>query len=168
MRALLRPFAAALLTTLMTAGLAAGAAPALAAGDDYPWRTARLTAVDPWGFTARQCTSFAAWRLAQHQAVRAVVGWGNAAAWDERARGAGLRISSTPKAGAIAQWNGGETSRWVAGTSSGTFVAGAAGHVAWVSGVYANGLVRLEAYNASGTRSYGVIAGRAPRYIYLR
>ena len=35
--------------------------------DDYPYRNqSDYYAIDKWGFTERQCVSFAAWRLAQH------------------------------------------------------------------------------------------------------
>src|SRR5207302_4721318 len=50
-------------------GLATGAASrALAGTDDYPAslrNAAQDSLVDPWGFYNRECTSFAAWRLAR-------------------------------------------------------------------------------------------------------
>ncbi|MCA1823534.1 MAG: CHAP domain-containing protein [Frankia sp.] len=160
-RALLAVVAAALITAL------APAPAALATGDDYPWRADQSSALDSWGFTRRQCVSFAAWRAASHQHPIHNNGWGDAAHWDAAARNAGMTISTRPKPGAIAQWRGSERTTWVDGGRSRYYQAGAHGHVAWVSGVYANGLVRLESYNATGTRSYTVMTARAPRYIYL-
>ena len=42
-----------------------GSGPALTA---YPYATAKIGAVDPWGFVERQCTSYVAWYLNSHGA----------------------------------------------------------------------------------------------------
>jgi surface antigen len=147
------------------------AAPASAAGDDYPYRSTTSNVADRWGFTVRQCVSFVAWREAQsgHPLDNAAEHWGSALNWDETARARGVAISSRPRVGAIAQWNANERSAWYANgsTSANGYVqAGPYGHVAWVKAVYADGSVLAEQYNMSGNRSYSTMRLKAPRYLY--
>ena len=156
--------ACALASSVVTAPSAA------ASGDDYPYRTDTTRSADPWGFTKRQCVSFAAWELKQHghQISNYSGHWGSALTWDDTARRLGRRISSTPKAGAVAQWNAGERSTFYpAGGGTGTLTAGSAGHVAYVTGVYSDGTARVEQYNADGSRAFSAMRVRAPRYLYL-
>ena len=164
------------LLALLVALLAWFAAPALvtpaaAAGDDYPYRTSASTR-DPWGFTKRQCVSFAAWRLAQ--AGRPInnyrQGWGNAYNWNNNAARLGKRVTRQPRVGAIAQWNSYERARWYANgspTPNGYLTSGRYGHVAVVQRVYADGSVRVEHYNMHGSRAYSTARIIAPRYLYL-
>jgi len=147
------------------------ATPALAAGDDYPWRTSTVNAADRWGFTQRQCVSFVAWREAQagHPINNATQRWGSALDWDAAAVRLGKRISSRPVRGAIAHWNAYERSPWWANGSSvanGYLTAGGYGHVGWVRSVNADGSAVVEQYNMNGNRSYSVTRVKAPRYIY--
>ncbi|MDT7544731.1 MAG: hypothetical protein QOE99_841 [Actinomycetota bacterium] len=149
------------------------AAPASAAGDDYPYRTATTNAADRWGFTQRQCVSFVAWREAQagHPVSNVTQHWGSALNWDNAARAGGYWISSRPRVGAIAQWNAGERSSWWANgspTANGYVQAGPYGHVAWVRSVYADGSALIEQYNMFGNRSYSTMRVKAPRYIYYK
>jgi surface antigen len=158
-----------LVVLAVLAGLMSMALPAQAS-DDYPYRGDTVNRMDRWGFTTRQCVSFAAWRLAQHGHAISNSGnvWGNASHWDDTAKARRIVISTRPKVGAIAQWNGGERSTWYpAGGGSGTMTAGSYGHVAWVKGVYSDGSVLVEQYNLSGNRSYSQMHLRAPRYLYV-
>jgi surface antigen len=161
----------ALVVLALLAGLLGLAAPAhAAAGDDYPYRTDQTNHSDRWGFTMRQCVSFAAWRLAQtgHPLSNSTQGWGSAYKWDDVARARHLTVTTRPKVGAVAQWNGGERSPWYAPSGGvGTLTAGPYGHVAWVRWVYSDGSVLVEQYNMSGDRSYSTMRVKAPRYLYL-
>ncbi|MGB8649972.1 MAG: CHAP domain-containing protein [Mycobacteriales bacterium] len=144
--------------------------PALASGDDYPWRTDTTNRADAFGFTKRQCVSFAAWELYQrgHRISNATQHWGSAYHWDETARALHKVVTTRPKLGAIAQWNSYERSAYYPGNGQvGTLQAGGYGHVAVVTGVYPDGTVRIEQYNMFGTRSYSVMRVRAPRYLYI-
>ena len=163
-RLLLVPgLAAALLSTLP-------AAPAHAAGNDYAWRTDTTRTADPFGFTKRQCVSFVAWELYQrgHRLSNATQHWGNGYHWDEAARAMRKVVTTVPKAGAIAQWNAGERSVYYPPTGgSGWMQAGSMGHVAYVTGVYPDGSVRIEQYNQNGYRTFSAMRVRAPRYLYI-
>ena len=166
-----------LLTRLLPLPLAAvatcllPAAPAAAAGDDYPYRADSSGTADRWGFTKRQCTSFTAWRMQQrgNRLDNGTQRWGSALTWDETARRLGHRIGSRPVVGAVAHWNAGERSSYYAPGSStpGTMTAGSSGHVAYVRGVHSDGSVSVEHYNLRGERRYGVSRVRAPRYLYV-
>lgn len=147
-------------------------APAQAAGDDYPYRSASASAPDRWGFTARQCVSFVAWRMEQrHDAMsNRTQRWGNASDWDETARRLGYAVGSKPVAGAVAQWNAGERSAYYANGSArpnGTFTAGSYGHVGYVRAVYADGSVLVENYNLNGSGRFSTMRVKAPRYLSL-
>lgn len=168
MRALRRLVAVA--ATLLCLSVAMSSS-ALAAGDDYPHRTATTNANDRWGFTERQCVSFVAWREAQagRPMSNSAQRWGSALSWDEAAARLGVRISTRPVVGAIAQWNANERSAWYANgsaTPNGAVQAGGYGHVAWVKSVYADGSALIEQYNMSGNRSYSTMRVKAPRYLY--
>ena len=160
----------ALVVLALLVGLLGLAAPAHAAGDDYPYRSATTNANDRWGFTVRQCVSFAAWRLAQagHPVANSSNVWGSAAHWDDTARAKGVIVTTRPKVGAVAQWNAGERSAWYAPSGgTGTLTAGPYGHVAWVKWVYSDASVLVEQYNVGGDRAYSTMRVKAPRYLYL-
>ena len=136
-------------------------------GNDYPYASATTNANDKWGFTERQCVSFAAWRLARAgHAINNSQGWGSAFHWDETARALGVRVSSTPHVGAIAQWNVGESGKVWMGGGVGTFTAGEYGHVGYVAAVYSDGSALIEQYNVQGNREYSVLRMTAPRYLF--
>ena len=114
-------------------------------GDDYPMKYKMLPAFpivwDEWNFAHRQCTSFVAWRLQNVNKVSfsnfalGVARWGNAGQWGDAARSAGIRVDTTPAAGAVA---------YSAPYHNGT---GSAGHVAWVAQVLDDNRIVIEEYN---------------------
>jgi surface antigen len=142
--------------------------------NDYPYRyQSDYYAIDKWGFTQRQCVSFAAWRLSQHGHTidNRQDNWGSAYTWDDTARRLGFSVTHTARVGAIAQWNAHEDSPYYgkgASSPNGTFVAGGYGHVGYVMQVYADGSALVEQYNMSGSRSYSVMRVKAPRYLVIR
>lgn len=113
--------------------------------DDYPYKTASMSGVDPWNFYNRQCTSFAAFRInwngtrSGQTFTNRYLGYhfGNAESWDDAARAAGVPVYTTPAVGRIAQWN--------------PYVGGASGygHVAYVAAVYSSTDILIEEYNWS-------------------
>ena len=137
--------------------------------DDYPFRTATTNDSDTWGFTKRQCVSFAAFRLSQHgHAIdNGTQNWGSALSWDDAAKRLGKTVTTSPRVGAIAQWNAGESSSIFSSTGAkkGSFSAGGYGHVGYVAAVYGDGSVLVEQYNLGGDRSYSAMRMSAPRYI---
>jgi surface antigen len=147
-------------------------APVRTGRDDYPYRTATTNSYDDWGFTKRQCVSFAAWRLAQ--AGRALNnradGWGSASNWDDTARRLGKAVTTKPAVGTVAHWQAGESSAYYApgsSTANGRYAAGSYGHVGWVTHVFPDGSVQVEAYNGSGDRSWSTMRVKAPRFLRL-
>ncbi len=154
---------------LLTVGLLAHAAPARAYTDDYPWRTDTTNSADAFGFTKRQCVSYVAWRLYKsgHRISNGSQRWGSAYQWDDAARNLGKLVTTTPKVGAVAQWNAYEKSPWYSSGGVGTMQAGRYGHVAWVAYVYSDRSVLVRQYNMSGSRSYSQMRVKAPRYIYV-
>ena len=140
--------------------------------NDYPYKSqSDFYAIDRWGFTERQCVSFAAWRLAQHgDTINNKDNWGSAYSWDDAARRLGHAVTSKAHVGAIAQWNAHESGAYYskgATSPNGKFTAGGYGHVGWVKQVYADGSALVEQYNMGGDRSYSVMRVKAPRYIVL-
>lgn len=168
MRALRRLIAVAATALCMCTAMSSTA---LAVGDDYPYRAYTSNVADRWGFTVRQCVSFVAWREAQagRPMDNATQHWGSAVSWDETALRLGVRISTRPVVGAIAQWNANERSAWYANGSTvanGSVTAGPYGHVGYVKYVYADGSALVEQYNMFGNRSYSAMRLKAPRYLY--
>ncbi len=148
------------------------AAPVRTGTDDYPYRTATTNSYDDWGFTKRQCVSFAAWRLAQagHALDNRAEGWGSALTWDDVARQRGIAVTAAPAVGAVAHWNAGEASAYYgpgSTTANGRFAAGSYGHVGWVTHVYADGSAQVEQYNSGGDRSWSSMHVKAPRYLRI-
>src|SRR5262249_7198319 len=138
--------------------------------DDYPYRSqSDFYAVDKWGFTERQCVSFAAWRLSQHgHTINNSDNWGSAYSWDDTARRLGYTVTTTAHVGAVAQWNADEGGAYYgkgSATPNGTFTAGGYGHVGYVKYVYSDGSALVEQYNMGGNRAYSVMRVKAPRYI---
>ena len=140
--------------------------------NDYPYKSqSDFYAMDKWGFTERQCVSFAAWRLAQHgDTINNSDNWGSAYSWDEAARRLGKTVTTKAHVGAIAQWNANESGAYYSKgstTPNGHFTAGGYGHVGWVKQVYADGSALVEQYNMGGDRSYSTMRVKAPRYLVL-
>jgi surface antigen len=140
--------------------------------NDYPYKSqSDFYAIDKWGFTERQCVSFAAWRLSQHgDTISNDDNWGSALSWDDAARRLGHVVTTKAHVGAIAQWNAHESGAYYgkgASSPNGKFTAGGYGHVGWVKQVYADGSALVEQYNMGGDRSYSVMRVKAPRYILV-
>lgn len=140
--------------------------------NDYPYRNqSDFYAVDKWGFTQRQCVSFAAFRLAQKgRTINNRDKWGSAYSWDETARRLGRTVTSKARVGAIAHWNAHESGAYYgkgSATANGKFTAGGYGHVGWVKSVYSDGSALVEQYNMGGDRSYSVMRVKAPRYLVV-
>ncbi|PWW23804.1 CHAP domain-containing protein [Geodermatophilus normandii] len=145
-------------------------------GGVYPLATDRGLALDPWGFVARQCTSYAAWYLNARGVpfgllTRGPAGNGlftSAGSWDDAALAAGFPVRSTPAVGSIAQWNPGERSPeapwgapWGAAREAGGY-----GHVAVVQDVLPNGSVLVSEYDGEDGTFHERVT-RAPRYLYV-
>jgi surface antigen len=166
---------APLLVLLVVAGLLVPTAPARAYVDDYPWAGSAGTSADAFGFTQRQCVSYAAYRLYKmgHRINNRTYYngtyyyWGSAYHWDTTAAALHKTITHTPKVGAVAQWNAYERSPVYFSSGVGYFTAGSYGHVAWVAGVYSDGTVLVRQYNATGTKSFSQWRTKAPRYLYV-
>lgn len=95
--------------------------------------------VDRWGMYACNCTSYVAWAL---QANGQPIDWFipgamNAWNWPHVARLSGLRVDRIPRVGSIAVW---------------PHLAKPFGHVAYVTGVPARGLVDVAEYNLPDLR----------------
>jgi surface antigen len=144
---------------------------------DYPLGGQLGLALDPWGFVARQCTSYAAWYLNAHGVpfglrTRGPAGEGlflSAADWDRGAVAAGFAVSSTPVVGSIAQWDADESSPPASADDSARYRALTArgfGHVAVVQRVLRNGSAVVSEYDGADER-FHVLVTRAPRYLYI-
>ncbi|HUR51895.1 MAG TPA: CHAP domain-containing protein [Mycobacteriales bacterium] len=154
------------------AGAVALAQPVPSVRDTYPWASDATEGADTWGFTKRQCVSYVAWRLAQsgRSIENSTQHWGSALDWDDTAARLGYGVTSQPSVGAVAQWNANERSGyWSRGASSsnGSYVAGPAGHVAWVVQVYGDGSVLVAQYNGMGDRAFSTMRVTAPRFLLL-
>jgi surface antigen len=171
LRGLWRALVLGTAVTAASTALVGTGAPAWAK-DDYPWRTAPDRAVDPWGFTMRQCVSWTAFKLAQRGMPldNRREAWGSAANWDDAARRLGHGIGSQPVPGSIAHWNPGEGAPWYANGSAranGSLTSGSEGHVGYVTGVHPDGSAVVQQYNGNGGRSWSIVRVRAPRYLYV-
>jgi len=116
--------------------------PALASGNDYPYRNSTPPAgtyvAEQWSFYKGECVSFAAWAVVSRTGrinfnnSYGGVHWGSAINWDNAARQVGIPVSTTPKVGTIAVRN-----------------SGSSGHVAYVTAVHSNGTFDVDEYNFS-------------------
>ena len=90
--------------------------------------------VDRWGMYACNCTSYVAWALvANRQRIDWFVpGAMNAWNWPHVARLSGLVVDDRPAVGAVAVW---------------TRLARPFGHVAYVTGLHADGTIDVAEYN---------------------
>lgn len=115
-------------------------------GDNYPspWRSDPIGSYnDSWGYSIRNCTSWAAWALHDRNGFEAPPGMGNAANWGLWAKNPShsYPVNGTPAVGAIA-W-------WAAYTLDQGWNVGQYGHVAWVSAV-SGSTVTVQEYNYLG------------------
>jgi len=127
-------------------------------GDDYPYKDSQpdFKGGDKWGFYARECTSFVAWRINQLGVnfTNGMIGrngkhpddnppvFGNGEHWADHARTLGFRVDNTPSVGAIAHYG------------PNAFFAGPMGHVAYVAQVNGDGTIVLEEYNWATPYAY--------------
>ena len=124
----------------------------------YPskWANAPMNAyVDDWGMYSRQCVSYTAFKVASTYGNMPYWGGkGNAHEWDDNARRAGIKVSSTPAPGTVAILNDGSY-----------------GHAAWVESVNADGTINISHYNVgwNGQYSewYNLNPGYFDSYIYF-
>lgn len=120
----------------------------------YPavWDNAPMNAyVDNWGMYSRQCVSYTAFRV--YNSGRHMPYWGgsgNANQWDENATAAGITVSNTPKAGAVAIDN-----------------AGFYGHAMYVEAVLPGGQIYVSQYNYGWTGEYSEMTRTASGLVYI-
>lgn len=82
---------------------------------------------DQWGYDLRNCTSYAAWKVAKEFGVHISSDWGNADTWDDKAQMKGYTVDGMPEPGDLAVWD--------------------SMHVAFVEEVRADGMARVSEYN---------------------
>jgi hypothetical protein len=130
-------------------------------GDDYPWPDALSRpqggGLSPLNYYYRECVDFVAWRMnrdagtwaAPYRWVWSNLAQGSAYAWKREWERHGWPTGTTPQVGAVAWQPGGN-------------------HVAYVSGILADGSVVLEEYNYSTDHGYGqrIIQPGAMYYLY--
>jgi surface antigen len=116
-------------------------------GDDYPWPAALSRdqggGLSPLNYYYRECVDFVAWRLnrdagttsAPYRWTWSNLASGSAYAWKSEWQRHGWDTGSTPRAGAVA---------WFPG----------ANHVAYVTGLLADGSVMIEEYNGMVKHGY--------------
>jgi len=136
-----------------------------------PYPYANSSRVGPWGFTTCHDTDYIAWRFFDRDVSFAksmtgpngkTVTFGDPGTWATSAAGVGFTVDGVARAGAIAQWQGGEDG------------ATAAGHVAYVDRVNADGSVVLSEFDWTVKHGYsqrgeaGQAPVRAPRYIHIK
>jgi len=113
------------------------------------------------GFAQKQCTAFAAYRIASRLGVPSFSNswggqvWGDAGHWAIAARAAGLTVNTTPSVGAIAVND-----------------VHKVGHVAYVNKVYSDGSFDVEEYNWNvklgyGTRSHVHVSSAQADFQYM-
>lgn len=126
-----------------------------ACGGGYPAKWCNLpfpsSVADNWGMYAKQCVSYAAFRVAV--SGRNMPYWGgrgNANQWDDNARAAGIRVDGNPRVGDIAQTD-----------------VGPYGHVAHVDAVLGDGRVRISQYNYGNNGEYSEMTVPASSFNYI-
>jgi len=104
--------------------------------------------VDDWGMFTRECTSYAAFKVAQAYGNMPYWGGiGNANQWDDNARNLGIPIGTTPKPGSVGVVDGGYY-----------------GHVAWVESVNGNGTINISHFNVNWSGDYSEWYNLSPSY----
>ncbi|PSK67198.1 hypothetical protein B0E53_00832 [Micromonospora sp. MH33] len=114
------PSAWRVFTVVLLAALSSLVAPAdarAASGETSVCRSTDYSCLAGTGYTGQSvwgswgpghnCVSYAAYRLRANGAAQSWSPIGNAYQWDEKARGAGVRVDTTPAVGSIAQWDTG-------------------------------------------------------------
>lgn len=130
-------------------------------GDDYPWpdqlSRPQGGGLSPLNYYYRECVDFVAWRLnrdagstgAPFRYVWSNLAQGSAYSWKRAWESKGWPTGTTPEVGAVAWTPGGN-------------------HVAYVSGVLADGSVVIEEYNYARDHGYGqrIIPASSAYYLY--
>jgi len=99
----------------------------------YEWTDSHGNAISPYGYYFRNCTDFAAWKLATTNKFGDYRGLHNGGEWGAYARERHYKVNMSPKPGSIAWWSpSGGLGKW--------------GHVAWVQAVKGNS-VTIQEYN---------------------
>jgi surface antigen len=122
----------------------------------YTWTNSSGYGFSPYGYAYRNCTDYAAWKLATANGFGGYRGLGNASSWAGAAGARGYRVNGVPARGAVAWW--------------GSELFHGFGHVAWVANVYV-GSVEVAEYNHAGTGRFDTrrIPTRAPdAYIHFK
>lgn len=117
----------------------------------YEW-TSEGKVLDPWGYYKRNCTSYAAWRVAS-TGRDMPSGMGDGGNWYYSAGYKGIPRGTVPKVGAAASFS------W-----------GGFGHVAYVEQVYNDGTIKISEYNfvQDGVYSERIIsASSVTGYVYF-
>lgn len=110
-----------------------------ARGGGYPsyWADPAMDSiVDDWGMFNRECTGYAAFRVAA-SGRHMPYGFGNANQWPGSARAAGIPVDTSPRAGDVAIWS-----------------AGYYGHAMYVESVNGDGSILISEYNYDWTGRY--------------
>lgn len=103
------------------------------------------------GYGYRNCTDWAAFRIPQLLQRSVPLGWGNAKAWDDKAKAGGFQVDAVPEPGDIAVWN-----------------SGVYGHVEVVESVNPDMSVNTSGYNKKQDGVYRTQSSvRADQYIDL-
>ena len=137
----------------------------------YPYNTASVGDVDPWGFNVRTAMSYVAWRINQAAASDSAPYffsntmnggiWGEADHWDDNIAvmqtvSMNYHVDDIPSPGAIAQWNAADLS-----------TTATSGHVAYVEKVNDDGSVDISEYNRKGDHKFSFRLGIRPtRFIH--
>ncbi|MEX2398552.1 MAG: CHAP domain-containing protein, partial [Candidatus Saccharimonadales bacterium] len=132
----------------------------------YPdkWHNAPINSMaDDWGMFNRQCTSYAAWRVANDG--KFMPRWGNihpfprgnARYWPTHAISDDIPVNNTPKIGAIAVWGPNQ------------FGMSSMGHLAYVEQVNGDGSIWVSQYNviAGQYNEMRVPSSQAPNLRYI-
>lgn len=110
---------------------------------DRPNDTSRANVISPYGYYYRNCTDYAAWKVASLGVGPAQYrGLGDAKQWAAPPAKNGLRVDSTPAVGAVA-----------------VRTSGVYGHVAFVEAIEPSGAITVSEYNKHADGNFGVRSG---------
>lgn len=117
---------------------------------DYSWGdVGNPNYNSPRGYAYRNCTDWAAYRIAQMTGISVPWGLGNGGKWDDNAPSKGLIVDKTPEPGDAAVWNGSNY-----------------GHVEVVESVNPDGSINTSGYNKKSDGNYNTQSGvRADWYV---
>lgn len=121
-------------------------------GGGYPYVNGPLDyMLDPWGLYARECVSYAAWKVASTgRFVPHFRGMGNANQWPGTVSQYGIQSGSEPRAGSVAMWD-----------------IGYYGHVMYVESVNGDGSITVSDYNLKWDGAYRMYKRPAAGLTYI-